>query len=87
MSLSDTKSAPVRRRTQLRNRVSPREIEVLDLLYLSNREIATILGIKPGTVKSHLKTAFAKLGVENRTQAALVWQQRNSPAWRETRAA
>lgn len=37
----------------------------------SNEEIATILGISAHTVKNHLSHIFEKLGVENRTAAAL----------------
>ncbi len=37
----------------------------------SNEDIATILGISAHTVKNHLSHIFAKLGVENRTAAAL----------------
>ena len=36
----------------------------------SNREMAEILGLSPGTVSKHLEHIFQKLGVENRTAAA-----------------
>lgn len=52
--------------------LTPREAEIL--LWVSrgktNPEIATILGIGLTTVKKHLESTFAKLGVENRTAAA-----------------
>lgn len=52
--------------------LTPREAEIL--LWVSrgktNPEIATILGIGLTTVKKHLESTFAKLGVENRTSAA-----------------
>lgn len=53
--------------------LSPRERDVLRLLAqgCSNKEIATGLGIAEGTVKNHLTNVFAKLGVKDRTQAAL----------------
>lgn len=38
----------------------------------SNAEIAIILGISPRTVDKHLHTIYAHLGVETRTQAALI---------------
>jgi anti-anti-sigma factor len=52
--------------------LTQREAEVLTLVAkgLSNREIADALFIGEQTVKSHLRTIFAKLGVSNRTQAA-----------------
>jgi len=48
-----------------------REIEVLECLRLgeSNKEIARSLGISPNTVKTHLKSLYAKIGANNRTQA------------------
>jgi len=51
--------------------LSPRELEVLQLLAtgLSNKEIATRLGVVVGTVKIHVANIFAKLGVSDRTQA------------------
>jgi LuxR family maltose regulon positive regulatory protein len=51
--------------------LSPRETDILTLIAngLSNKEIARRLDIGPETVKSHLKSVFAKLGVERRAQA------------------
>jgi DNA-binding NarL/FixJ family response regulator len=53
--------------------LSEREIEVLRLVAVgaSNREIATTLVITEGTVKNHLTNILGKLGVRDRTQAAL----------------
>jgi DNA-binding NarL/FixJ family response regulator len=50
-----------------------RELDVLPLLTLgrSNREISRQLFLSEGTVKAHLAAVFRKLGVSNRTQAAL----------------
>jgi two-component system NarL family response regulator len=50
-----------------------REMEVLQLLVKgrSNKEIASGLSIAEDTVKSHLKTLFTKLGVQDRTAAAV----------------
>ncbi len=50
-----------------------REVEVLQLLVKgrSNKEIASDLSIAEDTVKSHLKTLFLKLGVQDRTAAAI----------------
>jgi DNA-binding NarL/FixJ family response regulator len=51
--------------------LSVREREVLDLLAggMSNKEIAARLTISSNTVKFHLRTIYAKLGVRNRVQA------------------
>lgn len=51
--------------------ITEREYSVLERLAegRSNKEIAKDLGISPNTVKTHLARIFAKLQVENRTQA------------------
>ncbi len=51
-----------------------REQEVLQYLGqgLSNREIADTLSITTATVRTHVSSILRKLGVSNRTQAALV---------------
>jgi len=53
--------------------LSDREIEVLGLVAagLSNREIASRLFITPGTAKTHVHNLCGKLGVRNRTEAAM----------------
>lgn len=58
--------------------LSPRELDVLRLVVggLLNKQIAQRLGITERTVKAHLTSAFARIGVSDRTQAAL-WAQRN----------
>jgi DNA-binding CsgD family transcriptional regulator len=59
-----------------REKVSPREADVLDLLCrgLTDRQIATRLGISPRTVDKHLEHAYVKLGVRCRVQAATRWR-------------
>jgi DNA-binding CsgD family transcriptional regulator len=42
----------------------------------TNEDIAQILGLSINTVKTHLKSAFVKLGVENRTAAVSAWSRR-----------
>lgn len=58
--------------------LSPREIEVLSLVRqgLANKQIARRLGISERTVKAHLTSCFQRIGVADRTQAAL-WAERN----------
>lgn len=53
--------------------LSERECEVLRQLAhgKSNKEIATALNVVEGTVKNHMSNIFGKLGVLDRTQAAL----------------
>ena len=43
---------------------------------LANKQIARRLGITERTVKAHLTNMFARIGVTDRTQAAL-WAERN----------
>lgn len=58
--------------------LTSRESEVLSLVRqgLANKQIARQLGISERTVKAHLTSAFARIGVADRTQAAL-WAERN----------
>lgn len=53
--------------------LSDRELEILRLVAIgaSNKEIATQLFIAEGTAKNHLTNILSKLGVRDRTQAAL----------------
>jgi DNA-binding NarL/FixJ family response regulator len=53
--------------------LSDRELEVLRHLAegRSNREIAAVLFLTEGTVKNHVTSVLSKLGVRDRTQAAL----------------
>jgi DNA-binding NarL/FixJ family response regulator len=51
--------------------LTAREVEVLRLIArgLNNREVARVIGRTDDTVKLHLKTIFAKLGVADRIEA------------------
>lgn len=53
--------------------LSEREIEVLRLIArgATNREIATQLVISEGTVKNHVSNILSRLGLRDRTQAAI----------------
>jgi DNA-binding NarL/FixJ family response regulator len=61
--------------------LSDREREVLALIArgYANKRIAVELGISEKTVKAHLTNIFQRLGVTDRTQAAL-WAQRHGLA-------
>ena len=54
--------------------MTPRERDVLRLIVegLANKQIAQRLGIGEKTVKTHVSRVLAKLGVEDRTQAAVL---------------
>lgn len=53
--------------------LTPRELEVLRLIAsgMSNKEIARELGLNERTVKGHVSNILSKLGLADRTQAAL----------------
>ncbi len=57
--------------------LTARELEVLRLVVdgLANKQIARRLGISEKTVKGHLTNLFQRIGVADRTQAAL-WAER-----------
>ena len=56
-----------------RSELTPREHQVLELVEqgFKNKEIALELGIRPGTVKIHLKHIFEKTGVRGRYGLAI----------------
>jgi DNA-binding NarL/FixJ family response regulator len=58
--------------------LTPREVEVLSLVASGNRnkEIAYALSISEETVQGHMKHILSKLGVNDRTRAAVVAAQR-----------
>ena len=60
-------------RAAAKRALSSKETEVAALLMraYSNRQLAQTLSMAPDTVKWHLKNIFGKLGVSNRTEAAL----------------
>ncbi len=66
--------------------LSEREMEVLECVVqgLSNKEIASLLGISHQTVKNHVTSILRKFGVEDRTQAVVYalkhgWVQLRNP--------
>lgn len=62
------------RKNDLAEKLSPRERELLALLAqgFTNAEIADHLFLSEGTVRNYLSSVFAKLGVSDRTQAAVL---------------
>lgn len=66
------------RQRERRTRLTSRENTVLVLLAQarSNATIAELLGISVGTVKLHVRSVLAKLGVEDRAKAALIALER-----------
>lgn len=67
-----------RQRPADRPPLTPREADVLRLVRqgLANKQIGRRLGISERTVKAHLTSAFQRIGVQDRTQAAL-WAERH----------
>ena len=60
--------------TALTDKLTQREIEVLQLLAkgLSNEDISKKLFLSEGTVRNHVSSIVDKLGVADRTQAAII---------------
>ncbi|WP_370424196.1 DNA-binding response regulator (plasmid) [Streptomyces sp. QH1-20] len=56
------------------NALTSRQHEVLELLAagMSNAEIADSLGLRTGTVKTHVSQVLARLGAQNRVEAARI---------------
>ena len=71
--LADAPHARERANQALVEPLSDRELEILRLVATgaSNKEIAATLVIAEGTVKNHVTNILGKLGVRDRTQAAL----------------
>lgn len=71
ISRQPVQAAPDRRPIEL---LSERERDVLRLLArgMSNNEIAQTLFLSDGTVKNYVSMIFSKLGVNDRTQAAII---------------
>jgi DNA-binding CsgD family transcriptional regulator len=62
--------------------LSSRELEILELVAAgqTNREIAQRFWVTETTVKFHLTRIYRKLGVKNRTAAAMWLQNRTAAA-------
>lgn len=67
---SDRETRPI----DVRSLLTERERQVLALVAegLTNKEIARELAVSPATIKAHVERIIAKLGVSDRTQAAVL---------------
>lgn len=63
--------------SNLLHRLTRREDQILRLVGngLSNKEVAMRLSLHEKTVKHHMTKVFAKLGVRNRTEAAMIMHE------------
>jgi DNA-binding NarL/FixJ family response regulator len=64
--------------------LTPSERKVVDLIGegMSNREIADRLGVSEKTVKNHVTSVLAKMGLQRRTQVTAWIAGRRAGAWR-----
>lgn len=72
------RSAPLPgREADISRLLTRRELDVVELVArgLTNKEIARELAISPATVKAHVERVIGKLGVADRTQAAVMATQ------------
>ncbi len=69
--------------------LSPRETEVLQMTSqgLTNVEIARQMNVTVHAVKFHLSSVYRKLGVANRTEAAVMFLQKNAREGRDGESA
>ncbi len=65
--------------TSDKDTLTPREREVMDLVAqgFSNKHIGLRLDLQEKTVKHHMTQILTKLGVTNRTEAALRWHEKH----------
>lgn len=65
--------------------LTPSERKVLDLIGdgLSNREIGDRLGVAEKTVKNHITSLLAKMGLQRRTQVAAWVASQRAAGWRQ----
>lgn len=55
--------------------LTEKEFQIMQLVSIGkeNKEIADVLGVKPDTIGKHLLHVFPKMGVQNRTEATLIF--------------
>jgi len=56
--------------------VTPRQRQILDLAVrgLTDKEIATDLGVAVSTIRTHLERFYRENGLRNKNQAVAAWQ-------------
>ncbi len=72
--LQQASSQQIQPTTLITSKLTEREIEILRLLArgLNNKDISEQLFLSEGTVRNHVSAILAKLGVSDRTQAAVI---------------
>jgi two-component system, NarL family, response regulator LiaR len=72
--LDQVSSHPTQQSTLLTSKLTEREVEVLRLIAkgLSNTDISERLFLSEGTIRNHVSSILSKLGVADRTQAAVI---------------
>jgi two-component system response regulator DevR len=57
--------------------LTQRQLEVVGLIAdgLTNQQIGAVLGLSPSTVQNHVFDALTRLGLDNRTQLAVVYDR------------
>ena len=72
-SINQTSSNENSIKERLGNRLTPREIEVVELIMQgkSNKQIGSALFLKEGTVKNYISRILDKLELNNRTELVL----------------
>jgi DNA-binding NarL/FixJ family response regulator len=70
-------------RNPVTDQLTPKEHQILDLIGegLTNRQIAGRLSLAEKTVKNYVSALLAKLGVESRTQAAIIATRQHGEKW------
>lgn len=76
-SMEQTSSNQNSIKDQLGNRLTPREIEVVELIMQgkSNKQIGSVLFLTEGTVKNYISRILDKLELNNRTELVLYLQK------------
>ncbi|SCY93608.1 response regulator [Alkaliphilus peptidifermentans] len=68
------------KKEDISNLLTPRDVEILELISVgkTNKEIGEILFIAEKTVRNYVSKIMQKIGVNNRTEAAIFWNKQKS---------